>query len=120
MPLVLFNLLIGTLSGATTPGQSGPGSDGNKEVLLIPQSFSITGISPSDCSVLYPGHSLRGGAYPSADVQSVYSTAPANWAIILFISLEFGGGSPFQDGMIVVPPHTHLCCRQHCSASSAK
>ena len=32
-----------TLSGATTPGQSGPGSDGNKEVLHIPQSSSITG-----------------------------------------------------------------------------
>ena len=24
------------LSGATTPGQSGPGSDGNEEVLCIP------------------------------------------------------------------------------------
>ena len=28
----------------------------------------------------YPGHSL-GGSYPSAEVQSVYSTAPADWAI---------------------------------------
>ena len=27
----------------------------------------------------YPGHSL-GGSYPSAEVQSVYSTAPADWA----------------------------------------
>ena len=32
-----------TLSGATTPGQSGPGSDGNEGVLCIPKSFSITG-----------------------------------------------------------------------------
>ena len=32
-----------TLSGATTPGQSGPGSDGNEGVLHIPQSSSITG-----------------------------------------------------------------------------
>ena len=31
-----------TLSGATTPGQSGPGSDGKKGVLRIPQSYSIT------------------------------------------------------------------------------
>ena len=30
-----------TLSGATTPGQSGPGSDDNKGVLCIPQSSSI-------------------------------------------------------------------------------
>ena len=31
--LVLFNPLTGPLSSATTPGQSGPGSDGNKEAL---------------------------------------------------------------------------------------
>ena len=33
------------LSGATTPGQSGPGSDGNEGVFPIPQSSSITGTS---------------------------------------------------------------------------
>ena len=49
-----------TLSGATTPGQSRPGSNGNEGVLCIPQSSSITGTSPSDCVVPYPGHSLRG------------------------------------------------------------
>ena len=48
------------LSGATTTGKSGPGSDGNKDVLRIPQSSSITGTSPSDCLVSYPGHSLVG------------------------------------------------------------
>ena len=31
-----------TLSGATTLGQSGPGSDDNEWVLCIPQSSSIT------------------------------------------------------------------------------
>ena len=31
-----------TLSGATIPGQSGHGSDGNEEVLCIPQSYCIT------------------------------------------------------------------------------
>ena len=41
-----------------TPGQSGHGSNGNKRVLHIPQSSSITGASPSDCLVSYPGHSL--------------------------------------------------------------
>ena len=44
------------LSGATTPGQSGPRSAGNEGVFCIPQS--ISGTSPSDCLVLYPGHSL--------------------------------------------------------------
>ena len=47
-----------TLSGATTQGQSGPGSDGNEGMLCIPQSSSIIGTSPSDCLVAYPGHSL--------------------------------------------------------------
>ena len=70
------------LSGATIPGQSGPGSDGNEGVLCILQSFSITGTSSSDCLVSYPGLLSEWGSYPSAEVQSVYSTAPADWAII--------------------------------------
>ena len=49
-------------------GQRGPGSDGIERVLRIPQSSSITGISPSDCLVSYPGH-LSGGAYHSAEKQ---------------------------------------------------
>ena len=53
-----FNCQKTFLSGATTPGLSGPGSDGNKVVLHIPQSSSITGTSPSDCLVSYPVHSL--------------------------------------------------------------
>ena len=42
-----------TLSIATTPVQSEPGSDGNKGVLCIPQSFSFTGASPLDSLVSY-------------------------------------------------------------------
>ena len=61
------------------PGQSEPGSNGNEGVLHIPQGPSITGTSPSDCLVSYPGHS-SGGSYPSAEVQSVYFTDPADWA----------------------------------------
>ena len=49
-----------TLSGATTPGQSGPRNDDNEEVLHILQSSSITGTSPSGCLVSYPGQSLEG------------------------------------------------------------
>ena len=49
------------LSGATTLGQSGPGSNGNEGVPRIPQSPSITGTSRSDCLVSYTGHSLVGG-----------------------------------------------------------
>ena len=42
-----------TVSGATTPGQSGPWNDGNEGVLRVPQSSSITGTSPLDCFVSY-------------------------------------------------------------------
>ena len=62
-----------------TLNQSELGSDGNEGVLCIPQSSSITGASSSDCSVSYPGHSL-GKSYPSAEMQSMYSTASVNWA----------------------------------------
>ena len=82
MLLILFNPLIGPLSGATTPGQSGPGSNGNEGVLRILQSSSIAGTSPSDCLVSYQDTRWGGGgSYPSAEKQSVYSTAPADWAI---------------------------------------
>ena len=69
-----------TLSSATTPGQSEPGSVGNDGVLHITQS-SKTGASPSDCVEPYPGHSLR-GSYPTVGTQLVYSTVPAVWSAI--------------------------------------
>ena len=79
-----------TLSGATTLGQSGSGTDGIEEVPHIPQSSSITGTSPSDCLVSYLGDSLGMGSNPSAEVQSVYSTAPADWAkIVLFKNYSY-------------------------------
>ena len=62
----------------STPSQNGSGSDGNKGVFHIRQRSSITGNSPSDCSVSYPGHSL-GEFYPSVEMQSVYSTSPADF-----------------------------------------
>ena len=55
-------------------------------LLLITQSASITGASPSDCFVSYPGHSL-GKAYSSAGMRSVYFALPADWAI--FFSVYF-------------------------------
>ena len=39
-----------TISGAFTPGQNGPCSNGNEEVLRISQSSSIAGASPWDCT----------------------------------------------------------------------
>ena len=67
-----------TQSDATTPGQSGLGSNGNERALRIPQSSSITKAPLSDCLVSYLGHSL-GESYPSAVMELMYSTAPADW-----------------------------------------
>ena len=47
-----------TLSDATTPGQSGPRSNGNEGIHQIPQSSTITAASPLDGLMLYNGHSL--------------------------------------------------------------
>ena len=54
-------LIDWTLSGAPTPDQSGPGTDGSEGVLCIPQSSINTGISPSNYLVSYPGHSMGRG-----------------------------------------------------------
>ena len=47
---------------------------------VFPKSINITGTSASDFLASYLGYSLAGGSYPFAEVQSVYSTAPADWA----------------------------------------
>ena len=64
-----------TLSGATTPGQSGPGNNVTKGVLCIPQSSSINGVLPSDCLEPYQEYSLR-KFYPFAEIRSGYFAAP--------------------------------------------
>ena len=54
-----------TLSG-------GPGSNGNERLLCIPQSSSITGTSPSDCLVSYPGCLWEGVLPLCRDAVSVF------------------------------------------------
>ena len=44
------------------------------------KEFSAFPKVPSDCLVSYTRHSLVAKFYPSAEMHSVYSTAPANWA----------------------------------------
>ena len=51
-------LFDGTLTGTTTPGQSGPGSNGHEGVLHIPQNF-MTGATPIRCILVpYQGQTL--------------------------------------------------------------
>ena len=72
-----LRLIDRTLSGATTPGQSGLGSNGNEGILHFPQ-ISKAGALPSDSLMWYPGHSME-GLYPSAEMQLMYCTTSANW-----------------------------------------
>ena len=61
-----------TLSDATTPDQRGSERNGNEGVLCITQNSSITGASPSNCLVTYPGHSWVGVLPLSRDAVSVF------------------------------------------------
>ena len=81
MQFISILLLDKTLSRATPPDQSEPGSDRNDRTLRIPQSSSVTRTTPSDCLVSYLGHSFR-ESYSSARKQLVFSTALADWAIL--------------------------------------
>ena len=60
MPFTSIWTIDKTLSGATIADQSEPGSEGIEGVLYIPQSFHITGTSPSDCLGSYQDTRLEG------------------------------------------------------------
>ena len=81
----MVDSLIGTLTGTTNLGQSGPGSNGKDGVYHILEN-SRTEASLSD-AVYCHTHLLDGwGSYPSTEGQSVYFTALPNRAVC---SLEF-------------------------------
>ena len=67
-----------TLSGATTPGQRGPGSDGNKGYSTFPKTPALLKPHHHHGLLSYLGHSLGWGSYPSAEKHSVWPTAPAD------------------------------------------
>ena len=64
-----------TLLGATTPNQSGPGSNDNEGYSTFPYYRNLT----IRLFISYLGRSL-GKFYPSAEMLSVYSKAPADRA----------------------------------------
>ena len=64
------------LSGATTLGQGGPGSNGNEGVLYISQIFKV-GDSSSDGLMPYLGLL----SYPSVETQLKHFTVPVNWDV---------------------------------------
>ena len=73
---VLFQVIQFSIDmhfSSTTLGHSGPASNGNE------WGLRISGTSPLDCLVSYPENLLGRGSYPSAEMQSVYYTAPDDW-----------------------------------------
>ena len=65
--------LDGTLNGTTIPGQSGPRSNGNEEVVHTPQSSRI-GALALDADVSYSGlFGMVGCLTPPKRMQSTYS-----------------------------------------------
>ena len=60
--------------------ESGPESDSNAAVIRISQSSSITGASPSNGLMSYQDTREEVRSYRSTEMQSVYSTAQADWA----------------------------------------
>ena len=72
-----------TISGATTPNLSGLGSNGNEGIPCIPQNSRISVATLSDCILSYPWHLFGWVSNPSAE--SVYSTASADWVILVFV-----------------------------------
>ena len=96
MLLVLFNPYIG-------PYQVLPLRPRVDLWAMAMKGYSVFPKTPAlDYLVSYPGHSL-GGSYPSAEVESVYSTAPVDWAIhrvkcqtVLFQIIQFNVSTQFR------------------------
>ena len=87
---VLFETIDRTVSRATTPGQSRPRSNGNEGILCIPQSFSVTGPSSSDCLISYTRHSFGGRVLPLCrDAVGVFYSC--SWLGCIKESLEWSG-----------------------------
>ena len=101
-----------TLTGATTPEKSGPVSDGNEGVLHIPQRSSITGNLPSDCLVSYPGHLLGVGNH-SAEKQSMYSTALADWTRWVFMHFTVHKWSSYLFFFLICISFLKFFCREN-------
>ena len=60
----------------------------------------------SDCLISYPGHSLE-RSYSSAELQLMYSTAPANSALPLWVRVNLGAmAMKGSDGLMSYPGHS--------------
>ena len=82
LSLNMFIYWIGPYQVLPFKDRVDPGNNGNDDVLRIPLRSSITGVSPLDWFMSYPEH-LFGKSHPSAEMRSMYSTAPVDWATVV-------------------------------------
>ena len=84
----LFYLTHRTKSGATSPGQSGPGGYGN-EVVRYNLQISKASASPSDIFMSYLEYSLGRGFNSSTEIQALSPTTSLDWATMYLLSFIF-------------------------------
>ena len=71
-----------TQTYTTTLDQSKPGSGGKEGVSTFPKAPALQEPHHQIVRCYIQDTRLRGVSYACADVQSVYSTAPADWAVV--------------------------------------
>ena len=101
MPLVLFNPIIGSYQVLPRRGRVDLGAMAMKGCSVYPKSPAL--LEPHHQIVYSHVRTLVGGLYPYAEVQSVDSTAPADWAIhrvkrqtFLFQIIQFNINTKFK------------------------
>ena len=104
-----------TLSDATTPDQSGPWSDCNKGLIRIPLCSNITGASPSDCLMSYPGHPLGVLSICWDPIGVFYSPSRFVYMYMCVLSLFL---SPYIHHHVMLPAQISLTLSRHQSLSS--
>ena len=80
MQLVLFNPWIGPYQVLPFRAKVDLGAMAMKGLSAFPKAPAS--LEPHHQIVLCHIQDTHGGSYPSAEVQSVYSTTPANWTIV--------------------------------------
>ena len=97
MPLVLFNQQIGPYQVLPCRARVDLRAMAMKRCSVFPKAPASLG-PHHHCLASYSGHSWGVGSYLSVEVQSVYSTAPADWAISQ--SLDFQLDTIKKQGII--------------------
>ena len=79
---------MGPLTSTTTPGQSGSESNGSEGYYTFPNSQDVEPLHYMQFSVVNKTLVWR-GSYFSAEMQLDYTSAPANWALSIYLLIDY-------------------------------